>query len=96
MGIDGFNELIHAPNRLQICAMLISVAEMEFKAIKLQLDVSDSVLSKHIKALQDEGYVKQEKRTNKLGRPNTWVAITEHGKKRFTAHVNALRQIVGS
>lgn len=94
MGFSGFNELIHAPNRLQICAMLVSVAEMEFKAIKMQLEVSDSVLSKHIKALQDEGYVKQKKHS-KNGRPNTWVSITNDGREVFTAHVNALKQIVG-
>ena len=42
-----FNTMIHAPNRLQICALLESTKELEFHIIKEQLDVSDSVLSKH-------------------------------------------------
>ncbi|MDT0595854.1 winged helix-turn-helix domain-containing protein [Glaciecola petra] len=94
MGLSGFNELIHAPNRLQICALLVVTAEMEFKAVKLQLNVSDSVLSKHMKALVGAGYIAQIKRTRN-GRPCTWFSITEEGRQQFEAHVKALREIVG-
>ena len=52
-----FNALIHAPKRLHICAMLSASGELEFKLLREQLDVSDSVLSKHIKSLQEAGYV---------------------------------------
>ena len=37
-----FNALIHAPNRLHICAMLSASGELEFKLLREQLDVSDS------------------------------------------------------
>ena len=43
-----FNDLIHAPNRLQICALLAPNSSVEFATVKQQLKVSDSVLSKHI------------------------------------------------
>ena len=46
-----FDTVIHAPNRLQICALLDSSKELEFQIIREQLDVSDSVLSKHLKAV---------------------------------------------
>jgi len=39
-----FDTVIHAPNRLQICALLDTTKELEFQIIKEQLDVSDSVL----------------------------------------------------
>jgi predicted ArsR family transcriptional regulator len=94
MHTDNFNNIIHAPNRLQICAMLFTAAELEFKVLKDNLAVSDSVLSKHLKALQDEQYVKQEKRT-KSGRPNTWLCLTNKGREAFSAHVKALKEIVG-
>ena len=44
-----FDTVIHAPNRLQICALLDSSKELEFQIIREQLDVSDSVLSKHLR-----------------------------------------------
>ena len=46
-----FDTVIHAPNRLQICALLDSTKELEFQIIREQLDVSDSVLSKHLKVI---------------------------------------------
>jgi predicted ArsR family transcriptional regulator len=94
MPINNLNSIIHAPNRLQICAMLFTAAELEFKVLRHNLAVSDSVLSKHLKALQDEQYVKQEKRT-KSGRPSTWLCLTNKGREAFSAHVKALREIVG-
>ena len=38
-----FDTVIHAPTRLQICALLDSTKELEFQIIREQLDVSDSV-----------------------------------------------------
>ena len=38
-----FDTVIHAPNRLQICALLETTKELEFQIVKEQLDVSDSV-----------------------------------------------------
>lgn len=46
-----FDELIHAPLRLQICAMLAPVQSLPFADIRDGLEISDSVLSKHPSAL---------------------------------------------
>lgn len=89
----GFNKLIHAPNRLRICSLLFAAKEVEFKTIKELLELSDSVISKHIKVLQDVGYVEQNKR-NRNGRSYTWLIMTNDGRKAFTDHVNALKKIV--
>jgi DNA-binding MarR family transcriptional regulator len=89
-----FNPLIHAPNRLQICALLASAASFEFALIKEQLGVSDSVLSKHIKSLEDAGYVNHEKRLVN-GRQRTWLSLSQTGRKAFNNHVLALKAIVG-
>ena len=43
-----FDTVIHAPNRLQICALLSPLEQVEFRVIRNELGVSDSVLSKHI------------------------------------------------
>ena len=88
-----FDHLIHAPNRLQICAFLSATEQVEFQVLREHLEVSDSVLSKHIKALEDAGYVKSIKRT-KLGRPCTWLELSSNGIKAFHGHVKALKAIV--
>ncbi|MCF2909426.1 transcriptional regulator [Pseudoalteromonas sp. DL2-H2.2] len=89
-----FDPLIHAHNRLQICALLESVAEMEFSVVKAQLSVSDSVLSKHVKALEQAGYITLSKRTS-LARQRTWLSLTRDGELAYLGHVAALREIVG-
>jgi len=95
MSNEGLNAVIHAPNRLQICALLNTSAELEFKLLKEQLDVSDSVLSKHLKVLEEAGYIKAVKKTE-FGRQRTWLSLTNLGRKAFTVHVNALQKIVGT
>ena len=89
-----FNTIIHAPIRLQICALLAPLEEAKFRILREELNVSDSVLSKHIKQLEEAGYVKQNKR--KAGdRQQTWVQLSGTGRKAFKAHVEALKQLVG-
>ncbi|KID57510.1 hypothetical protein JF50_09965 [Pseudoalteromonas luteoviolacea] len=85
--------IIHAPNRLQICAMLATSAELDFKLIKFQLDVSDSVLSKQLKVLEEAEYIVTSKRSSQ-GRPCTWISLTECGRAAFNAHVAALKKII--
>ena len=89
-----FNQLIHAPNRLQICALLASAASFEFAVVKEHLGVSDSVLSKHIKSLEEAGYVDHEKRLVS-GRQRTWLSLSNKGRVAFDNHVKALKSIVG-
>ncbi|TQF70163.1 transcriptional regulator [Pseudoalteromonas luteoviolacea] len=87
--------IIHAPNRLRICAMLATSAELDFRLLKEQLDVSDSVLSKQLKALEDANYIEAKKRSYN-GRPRTWVSLTELGQSAFNNHVAALKSIINS
>ena len=89
-----FDTIIHAPNRLQICALLETTKELEFQIIKEQLDVSDSVLSKHLKVLDDGNYVQLVKKTE-FTRQRTWVSFTSRGRNAFKSHLKELRRIVG-
>lgn len=94
MSSQRFDEVIHAPNRLQICACLNSVAEIEFQALRELLDVSDSVLSKHLRVLEEAGYLDLSKRTAN-GRQRTWLALSGSGRKAYHAHVKQLKKILG-
>jgi DNA-binding MarR family transcriptional regulator len=87
-----FDPVIHAPGRLQICAILSSVDEAEFALLRDSLKVSDSVLSKHLKQLEDAGYIKLTK-TPVDGRSRTWASLTPAGKKAFAAHVAELTRL---
>ncbi len=61
MSVAGLDPLIHAPVRLQICAILSAVDEAEFALVREETAVSESVLSKQVKLLADAGYVKVRK-----------------------------------
>lgn len=91
--MDDLDPVIHAPNRLKICAMLATSAELDFRLIKGELDVSDSVLSKQLKSLEDADYIRTRKRPHN-GRPRTWVSLTKKGLSAFEAHVEALKAII--
>jgi DNA-binding MarR family transcriptional regulator len=88
-----FNTVIHAPIRLQICSLLAPLEEAKFRILREELDVSDSVLCKHVKQLEEAGYVKQSKR-KEVDRQQTWVRLTSEGRKAFKAHVETLKQLV--
>ena len=94
MSKAAFDTIIHAPNRLQICALLETTKELEFQVVKEQLDVSDSVLSKHLKVLEDVNYVQITKRTE-FTRQRTWLSLTSLGRKAFKNHLTELKTIVG-
>lgn len=87
-----FDPVIHAPGRLQICAILSSVDDAEFAMIRDAIKVSDSVLSKHLKQLEEAGYVKLTKQAEN-GRQRTWIALTAKGRKAFAAHVAELNRL---
>jgi len=93
MKTSRFDNIIHAPNRLQICAFLVQLDEAEFQLLRDELEVSDSVLSKHIKQLEKFGYLKLRKSTVN-GRQRTWVFLTDEGRQAFKAHVKELKRIV--
>ena len=94
MSAGEFDPLIHAPHRLQICAILDTVDKVEFAFLRDQLGVSESVLSKQVKALEEAGYVKVSKGTRE-GRVRTWASFTKAGRAAYRGHVDALRAIVG-
>jgi DNA-binding MarR family transcriptional regulator len=87
-----FDEIIHAPNRLRICSMLSAMNEVEFAALREALGVSDSVLSKQLRALEDAGYLSVRK-SPLDGRTRTWAALTPEGKDAFNGHVAELRRL---
>jgi DNA-binding MarR family transcriptional regulator len=84
---------IHSPIRLRLMAMLTAVSEVEFATLRNSLEVSDSVLSKHVTALSGVDYVRSRKGAHR-GRRTTWISVTPQGRRALSAHVAALREII--
>jgi DNA-binding MarR family transcriptional regulator len=85
--------LLVAPARLTLMTMLTAVSQAEFSTLRERLEVSDSVLSKHITALAKARYVTSRKGTH-LGRRTTWISLTGPGRKALRAHVAFLRDLI--
>lgn len=75
-------------------AVLAEVQDAEFALLRSTTGVSDSVLSKHLAALGEAGYVRLRKATQD-GRVRTWVAMTRAGRSAFAGHVAELRRLAG-
>jgi DNA-binding MarR family transcriptional regulator len=89
----GLDPQLQPPARLKLMSLLVAVSEMEFSILRQELDVSDSVLSKHIAALAQADYVHSRKGSH-LGRRTTWISATRSGRAALSAHVAALRAII--
>ena len=87
------DEHLVAPARLKLLTTLTAVSQAEFATLRDALEVSDSVLSKHLGALEDVGYLKRHKGVHR-GRRTTWISLTPRGRKALSAHVTALRALI--
>ena len=85
--------VIHAPNRLQMCCMLAAVDTIDFATVREALDVSESVLSKHVKTLEEAGYVKVKKVASE-GRQRTWLSLSKSGREALRGHLAALKAMM--
>jgi DNA-binding MarR family transcriptional regulator len=91
----GFSEIIHVPTRLRVCSILAEVGEAEFGVLRDAIGLSDSVLSKHVKVLDQAGFVGVRKGSVN-GRTRTWVSLTKAGQAAFKAHVRELRKLAAT
>jgi DNA-binding MarR family transcriptional regulator len=85
--------LIHPITRLSICGLLAAGANwVEFAALRDAAGISDSVLSKQSRVLEDAGYV--EVRKGAVGRrPRTWFRLTAEGRLAVQGHLAWLAQL---
>ncbi|RBQ13909.1 transcriptional regulator [Spongiactinospora rosea] len=73
-------------------AALAGAERIDFRFLRDTIEVSDSLLSKHILTLENAGYVKVDKAF--VGkRAKTWLALTPQGRAAFTRYTDVLRQI---
>lgn len=88
------DDVIHGRMRLGIMVYLADSDAADFTELKTVLEATQGNLSVHLKTLEKAGYVAIEKsfRDNK---PLTRVAITDTGRKAFSAYLDALGSLIG-
>lgn len=89
------DEMIHAPVRLSIMSALAAADRIDFRYLRELVEVSDSLLSKHMTLLEDARYVAVTKGYQGK-RPRTWYALTDTGRAAFDAYLDALHEITGT
>jgi DNA-binding transcriptional ArsR family regulator len=90
-----FDDIIHAPTRLAIVALLAATDWAEFAFIRDSVKLSDSALSKQLAILEIAGYV--DIRKSFVGkRPRTSARLSRLGRSAFERHLAALQEIVAS
>lgn len=88
------SEILHQPVRFSIAAALSKTETMDFKDLRNTIQVSDSVLSKQLSALEKAGYVDIKKAF--VGKfPRTSVKLTGAGHTAWAHHMATLRLIAG-
>jgi len=88
--IDNF---IHSRIRLAIMAVLASVDEMDFNSIKKAVNTTDGNLSVHLKKLEENGYIKIEKKFINR-KPLTTCRLTEQGGKSFAEYISTVESFI--
>lgn len=87
------DDTVHQRVRLGILAVLAEADQADFGFLKEALDLSDGNLSRHLRVLEDAGYVSIEKGYEGR-RPRTWVNATKKGRRALADHLAALQQLI--
>src|SRR5258708_33995392 len=86
------DDLLAHPVRFSIVALLAAANKVAFRFVRDHVEVSDSMLSKKLSALEQAGYIKVVRGfVGRRGR--SWVSITRVGRRTFVRHLGALRGI---
>lgn len=91
----GLDDTVHQRTRLGVLALLRSGVAMEFGALREALHLTDGNLNRHLKVLVEAGLVGSE-RSAGVGRPKTWVTITDAGRGALDAELAALRALIAA
>ncbi len=92
MSLDELDTVLSPTKRLAALGIVNATEEVTFSFIKNQLKLTDSDLSKQMKALLDANYV-TTKRTGKGKTRKSWFKVTIKGKIALRSHVRTLNEL---
>lgn len=86
-------EILSQPIRTKIMALLINSDRVEFKELKLRLNITDGNLSRHTTTLEENGYIVVEKIF--VGKkPKTLYSVSETGRSAFREYLQKLKTMM--
>jgi len=91
--IENINKLLESRVRLGIMSILLVNESADFNSLKEMLEVTDGNLASHLAVLENNKYIKVNKKF--IGKkPNTTYSVTQAGKKAFAEHLDALEKLI--
>jgi len=91
---DILEKIFHEPNRLAIMSALCSAeGPMTFVELRGNCGLTDGNLNRHLTVLEDSGAVTIRKRFVSR-KPQTTVALSDHGLARFSEYLDALEDVL--
>ena len=91
--ISKLNKAFDSRIRLGIMSVLAVNDKVDFSVLKDMLQLTDGNLASHILVLEKLNYIEVSKQF--IGKkPNTSYAITDKGRKAFSAHLDALEKLI--
>ncbi len=91
--IEQLQKVFDSRVRLGVMSALMVNTQVSFNELKELINVTDGNLASHLKALEENGYIKVNK--GFVGRKtNTTYAVTKSGEKAFRLHLDALEQMI--
>ncbi len=93
MTLEGLDPVLTPPKRLACMGAASATDKVEFAFLTDYLGLSDSDLSKQLKALIEVGYLTSTK-TGKGVTRRTWLTITDAGRKALASHTAELQQMI--
>ncbi len=91
--IENINKLFESRVRLGIMSILLVNESADFNSLKEMLEVTDGNLASHLSMLENNKYLKVNKKF--IGKkPNTTYSVTPLGRKAFAEHLDALEKLI--
>ena len=86
--------IFHEPNRLAIMSSLCAAADgLTFNELKIDCELTDGNLSRHLKALEEAKAIRIEKAFVK-SRPQTTIYLSDKGRESFLEYLKALEEVL--
>ncbi len=91
--ISNIKKTFESRVRLGIMSVLMVNDSYDFNSLKQTLEVTDGNLASHLKALEEKGMIKVNKKFIDR-KPNTSYSATEFGIAEFRQHLKALEKLI--
>jgi DNA-binding MarR family transcriptional regulator len=91
--VIAFNQIIHAPARLNILVLLYVVTNLDYVFLKNQTGLSWGNLATHLKKLEEAGYVTVQKGYQGK-KPQSIIQLTSKGRTAFQEYKKNLQQVL--